>query len=250
MTPHNSKIQALVSDIGALLQPYGVVGVRLDYLTTDRDVSRRVLMPERHFAQTKYAVVSPRDSQRPKGLKAMFHIIPPIEKQVISEADASRVLDLADELSDLNDMGAWPFQPDTRVPDVATYYGVGSTAYAKLPGFKRRYHHIRKCLASVARIDMAVHVGTKDKASSRKAWMHFYDDNGDQVAAIPTNVLATSLRQWYGTDDAKHVEADAKLGRWAHQLNAPLDAFMDIALDLLQFDTLLEVTGINLREPA
>lgn len=244
MTERNNRIQTLVGELGSLLRPHGVVGVRLDYLTTDRDVSRRVLMPERHHAGTKYAVVSTRENQRPKGVKAMVHMLP------MSETDAARALDLAGELSDLNDMGAWPFEPDARAPDVATALGVGETKYSKLPGFLRRYQHIRDTLPAVAYVDLTVHVGTSTKGNSRKGWMHFYGDDGEQLASIPTNVLATSLRNWYGTDDAKHAEGDAKLGRWAHQLGVPLDDFMDTAMELLQFDNLLEVTGINLREPA
>lgn len=242
-----NKTDQIESKLAALrdeLLPYGVTGIRFDYLVTDAGISRRILVLDRHGTGNRFALISRREGLREKGIRAMVNNLPMDREQ------ANRVLDLADDLSELNDMGAWPLEITEREPVIGNYAGVGGTPYRDLPGFKRRYNNLLNRLPSVRRIDVQVHIGTSKKGNSRKGWITFFDCDGVQLASIATNHLATMLRDWYGTDDKAHAVADANTGRWARQLDVDLDDFMDVAMDLLSFDNLLQVTGLHLDQPA
>lgn len=237
------EINQYLEALRPLLLPLGLVGIRLGYLTTDSDRSRRVLVLDRHGATSRYALISPRPQGRAAGIKALVHHHP------IDAPVADQILDLAHELSELNDMGAWPLVSTTRDSVFIGPDGIEGTPFSDHPGFWRRYHNLCGCFPGVERILFTAHIGESKKGSSRKVWMSFRGADGIELAAVAVNHMATMLRDWYGPEDAAHSKADANLGRWAHQLGVSLDYFMDAALDLVTFDTMQQVTEIRLEPP-
>lgn len=235
-------INGLLDELGVLLLPQGIVGLRLDYMVTDSQRSRRIVQLERHGASPRYAFLSARPHLRPQGVKAI------VNNMRVDADGANQILDLVHQLSDLNDVGAWPLATTDRESVVVTPAGIEGTPFTNHPGFGRRYDHLCRRFKGVSRIVFSANMGETKKGSSRKVWMSFRDDDGNEMAAIAVNALAKMLRDWYGPEDAAHAQADANLGRWAHQLGMALDDFMDAALDLLTFDSLQQVTEIQLEE--
>lgn len=242
MTARNDRINHIIGELQSLLAPFQCIGVRTDYTVTDMGVNRRCIVPERHGAGGRYAALSIRDNIRPKGIRSLVNFLG------ITPPDADQVLNLALELSELNDIGSWYFESDDRAERTAGEFGVGAKRYAQLPGFSYAYQNLRDAIPAIERIDIAKHTGTRKGGKSVKGWMHFYDRAGDQVCAVSTNLLATSVQNWFGDDEAERVVADRHLGRWAHQTNADLPRFVEAAMHLLQFDANQRVTCINLKE--
>jgi len=235
------QIEQKLEELKNELLPLGVAGVRMDYMVTDNGTSRRIMVLDRHGAGARFALVSKRAPIREKGVRSLVNNLP------IEADQANRILDLAEELSELNDMGAWPFETTPRESAVADNTGVDGNGYGALPGFKRRFNNLRDCLPNIQRIRIDEHQGKSTKGSNtRKAWASFYSFDGEQVASIAINHLRTMLRDWYGTDADAQPTADANCGRWANQLGISLNDFMDVAMDLMSFDGYLQVTDIYL----
>lgn len=243
MNPVTQEIGHLVDRLGELLMPYGCVGLRTSYFVTDQGVSRRSLICERHGASPRYAVLSMRPTQREKGVKSLVSTIG------VTEELANEVLDLAHELSEFNDVGAWPFVTDERPAVLVSATGVNDVPYAQLPGFGPAFLCVQINLPAIDRIVISQHVGERKGGRSQKGWMHFFDAGENQICAVSINSLATMIREWYGEVEDKRAEADAHLGRWAHQCGVDLHAFIEAAMHLMSFDAYLRVTEIDLRDP-
>lgn len=242
VTNRNREIAQHLGTLRTLLMPHKCIAVRTDYRVTEAGVNRRCLVPEAHGRGSHYAFISTRDNVRPRGVHALVHSIN------IGVADADRVLNAAEALSELNDVGAWPLAIDDRRARVAHESGIESRPYQRLPGFEAAYQNVRDALPQIARVDLTSNTSDIGKKNSRKAWMHFYDHAGDQVAAIAVNLLATSIKGWFDDDDVERAKADRHLGRWANQLNADQSRFTEAAMDLLRFDSVIGATSINLQE--
>lgn len=237
---HVNQTQQLLNDLAALVKPFGVVSLATDYLVTKSRAYRRCVVLHRHGKKKAYAVVSRRPEQRENGLKALRAVLG-------MNADiGDKVLDAAEALSELNDLGAWPVEADERAPLVATETGIGGTPYDQLPAMEQAFASIQSALPRVARIDVQVSTLTENNRNSRKGWLHFYDAHGNQTAAIATNMLASHLRGWYDLQDENRQTADRHLKRWATQLDAEQGPFTHAMISLMTLDTFVGITGVDL----
>lgn len=241
MQSQNSKIDQLVGRLSELLTPFNCVGFRLDYIVSGNGANRRCLIPDRFGAGGRGAFVSNRDNIRPKGLKTLHATLN------IPEAVGNEILDVALELSEINDMGAWAFSTDEREPRVAGRHAVGSRGCDSLPGYTADMDNLRDALAQINAIDIVTHTAhSAKKGTNYKAWFYFHDAAGEQVCSIANNHLAMIMRDWMSDDEQKKIEADRRMGRWANQVNADRDRFVEAARILLQFHAYLGVTKIDL----
>lgn len=234
-----NPIQQLLNDLSDLVKPFGVVSLSTDYLVTKTDAYRRCVVLNRHGKKKAFAVVSKRPEQRENGLKALRAVLG------MDASVGNQVLDTAEALSELNDLGSWPMASDDRVPLVATDHGIGSTQYESLPGMEQAFTAIKQALPSLGRIHVLVSTLTENNRNSRKGWMHFYDLDGKQSAAISTNMLATHLRGWFDLTDQDRRTADRHLKRWATQLGAEQGSFIHAMVSLMTLDTFVGITGVD-----
>lgn len=241
MNSQNSRIDELVARLGELLVPFDCVGVRLDYIVSGNGANRRCLVPDRFGSGARSAIVSSRANMRPKGLKTLRTTLN------VPESVGEEVLDVALELSEINDMGAWAFKIDERPPRVVDQHMVGGRRIDSLPGYEADLDNLRDALPQVHTIDIVTHTRhNTQRVVGRKAWFYLYDGAGNQVCAIALNHLATTMRDWLGDDDQKLSEADRRMGRWSHQVNSDHARFIEACRILLQFDAHLGATKINL----
>lgn len=237
-----NQIQHLLEQLRLRLERYQVVGVRTDYtVSNSTGNSLRCLVPEKHGMAVRYAVLSPREGTRRHGVAALEKYL-----GIKDRAEANAILDMAHELSEINDLGSWPLAVDARPEIVATSTGIGGRAYRRLPGLEQAFRNMGDAMPSISEIVLTMNTGSrKQTLKSTKTWASFRDRSGDELCALTLGQLALSLKKWFAEGDADRPTADRHLGRWANQVNADQGRFIEAAMELIKFDSILGVTRIQ-----
>lgn len=245
MHPRTTQIQALLKDLFELL-PAKVIGVRTDYIVTPVGANRRVLICEYFAGRHHYCLISPRDGLRERGIKSLRCSV-----GIEDEARCNRVLALAEELAEINDLGAWPRQPETGQDRVIDGKSIAGHDLNRMPGPAAAYDALLWTLPAVQSIVIhAMHEQPNKKSGhKRKAWLSFMDKDGNELVALLANPLPAMLRDFHlQLDEDAYRLADRHLGRWAHQLGIEQAAMTEALTVLTTLDLVIRPTFIDLRK--
>lgn len=234
-------IEVHLAELRRHLLPMRRIGVRTDYIVVPTGANRRVLVLEAHQKANKFALVSSRAGLRERGVAALRN------NTALNEDECQAVLNAAEALSEINDLGAWPLVTFERPPRVASSAGVSGCPCAEIPGYQRAFDTIRSALPHVDRVEILESRQDPKGGGTRKGWMHFYGPGGEQWAAVSTNLLGTMLRDWFSGNADAYPIADKRLGRWAKQVGADLPAFIEAAMDLRRLDSIVGVSEVRLE---
>lgn len=219
----NQRIDEQLSRVRELVEGFKVAGVRTDYVTTSGGYNRRVVHLERHGTRSRYAFVSPRLYQRETGVRSLTSSLGmPADR-------AFELLDVVEELSELNDMGAWPLVWDPRPAVNVSLNGFNEEGFDVLPMMEDVVNLIRTTMPEVARIEFFTSTRLVSEENRRLGWAQFYDAHGAQVASISTNLLHSAINYYDMGSHEDYFLADRRIGRWAHQLGADQDMFIRAA---------------------
>lgn len=236
------QLDQILSQIFTLLPPK-VVGLRTDYLVSADGASRRTLQCEYFGSRHHYCLVSPRPAVRARGLKTLRSSV-----GVTDDAIANRILDLANELGDLNDLGAWPRFVDDEIPRELDTRGKGLVAGGAGALLQQAVDAIRDGLPGVSAIDLTSATARDGKGTHRKAWWSLRDSEGEQLVAVSANAIPGLLRSYFLREGEGRFEvADRYLGRWAHQARVDQPGLINAFAALVSLEALVRPTRIRLE---
>src|SRR5690625_355980 len=233
----------LVDEIGQMLMPASITAIRTDYKVTAGGASRRYLVLESEQDKPRYAILSPRPNVRPIGIGRM------VKYTGLSEKDADRVLDLAHELSEVNDIGCWPIGPKPDVaPRVVNGEGVGELSYAAYPALAKSYDLLNDLLdGRGSRIDIDVREIPSARGMRRQAWDFYYDDQGRQLAALHSRNTGAVLTHWmFPRDEADQDPMERYVRGWGGQLQVAPDVMAAAFLEVIKLEQFMGVTRVGL----
>lgn len=238
--------ERIVAQLSDLLAPTGLPAIRTDYKVDSRGFSRRYLVLDSFSEKPRYVLMSPRPHLREIGLARMA------KYTELSEEDATRVLDLAHELSELNDIGGWALGP--RDPDVeervASMDGIGHLDYGRFPALAYSVDLLNNLLSEhVSRVEIDIRRvrGGRKEGGRRRAWHYYYDQDGRQVGAHSSTDTGWRISSWMNSADHEVRDAAERYVRgWGGQLKVSPDAMAATFLEAVKLEQYLGVTRINL----
>lgn len=236
--PTARTLAPLLDGIFALL-PARVIAIRTDYVVSPKPASRRVLQCEYFGSKHHYCLLSTRPNLRETALKTLRCSI-----GVQETVDAERILDLAAELAEHNDLGAWARPGITCAPSGGS---LTPDAPGHTPALIAAYEAVRAGLPGIDRIELAQ--AYQPGGSSRKSWWQLYTGEA-QVVAVAGNAIPGLLRSYFGSEPGgDYAAADRHLGRWAHQAGVSMPGFIDAMASVLMLETLQRPDRIVLEAP-
>lgn len=239
--------ETLVAQISDFLLPAGVQSIRTDYKIDSQGHSRRYLVLETMTDKPRYVMVSPRPHLRERGVERMS------KYAELSEADANVVLDLAHELSELNDIGGWALGPrELEIPErVASLEGIGHLDYGRFPALAYSVDLLNDLLAeNISRVEIDIRQisGGRKKGGRRRAWHYYYDLDGRQVGAHSTIETGWRISSWMNNPDDEIRDASERYVRgWGGQLRTAPDAMAAAFLEAVKLEQYLGVTRVDLK---
>lgn len=237
----NTTTHALIQRIKDRL-PGNVTGIRTDYSISQDGASRRGLSIERFGKKNIFILVSPRDRIRSRAEQLLR------DNAAVLEKDAAALLDDAHELTEINDLGAWPLVPDRREARRMSRHGIGGRSFKSLPGAEDLWLSVSANIPQIETIHIAEALdATPGRSNSRKSYASFRDRSGDEVASIQLNQLSRQVRDMsFPLSEEDYKNADRRTGRWAHQVGADQKGFIAAMICLLSIDNYFAPTEINL----
>ena len=235
------QIEGILKEIGGTLNAIKrpTISLTLDYLRSEVGKNRRVVFIEREGVASFYAKISPREPIRNGGVRTL------VNKTGMSEDMANHVLDLIHKLSEINDIGEWPLY---EMPGNGQALVDGRLGHLDDGTEQSMFRPIHQQLEGVLRnITLIRTVANVPVGSRSKYWFYFYDQEGNQVAAINQGRLRKTAWDYIQGTAGNEDAVKFRLARWAAQLQTSIGGMLKVASAMTALNTFAYPEIIELK---